>query len=51
MKKLGEGNNIIPIHCGCPVFPLASFTVALVGKNIEKCDIQFVAATFAPPFL
>ena len=33
------------------MFPLANFTVALVGTNIEKCDMQFVTATFAPLYL
>ena len=33
------------------MFPLASFTLALVGKSIEKCDMQFMTATFDPPHL
>ena len=44
-------HKIIPIPLACPVFPLANFTVALVGTNIEKCDMQFVTATFTPPYL
>ena len=33
------------------MFPLDSFTVALVVTNIEKCDIQFVTEKPAPPYL
>ena len=51
MLQLGKGYKIIPIHWAYPVFPLDSFTVALIGTNIEKCDMQFVTATFAPPYL
>ena len=41
----------IPITWACTVFPLYSFTVALVKTNIEKCDMQFVTATFASQYL
>ena len=51
MEQLGKRHKIIPIPWAYPVFPLAHFTVALVGTNIEKCDMQFVTATFAPPSL
>ena len=51
MEHLGKRHKIIPITWERAVFPLASFTVALVGTNIEKCGIQFVTATFdIPPF-
>ena len=33
------------------MFPLADFTVALVGENIEKCDMQFATETFPPQCL
>ena len=51
MEKLGKQHKMIPIPWACPVFPLDSFTVDLVGKNIEKSDMQFVTATFAPTYL
>ena len=51
MEQLVKRHEIIPIHWACRVFPLANFTVALVGTNIEKCDIQFLAATFDSPSL
>ena len=51
MAQLGKGHKMIPITWACPVFPLSSFTVAFFGANIEKCDIQFVTAIFAPPYL
>ena len=51
MLQLGKRRKIILIPWVCPVFPLASFTVALVGENIENCDMQFVTAKFAPPYL
>ena len=51
MEQLGKRHKIIPIPWACPVFPLANFTVALVETNIEKCNMQFVTATFAPPYL
>ena len=51
MQKLVEQHKTILINCSCPVFPLANLTVKLVGTNIEKCDIQFVTATFAVPYL
>ena len=48
MEHIGKRHKIIPIPWACLVFPLASFTVDLVGTNIEKCDMKFVTATFAP---
>ena len=48
MEQLGKRHKIIPIPWVCPMFPLASFSVALVGTNIEKCDIQFVTVTLSP---
>ena len=51
MEQLGKLHKKVPIILACPVFPLSSFIVALVGKNIEKCDMQFLAATFSPPSL
>ena len=46
MEQLGNKHKIIPITWECPVFPLSSFTTALVGTNIENCDMQFLTATF-----
>ena len=51
MEQLLKLHKIIPITWEFPVFPLANSTVSLVGKNIEKCDIQFVTTTFAPSYL
>ena len=51
MEQLGNQHKIIPIPWACPVFKLASFTVALVGTNIEKCDMKFVTETFSPTYL
>ena len=51
MEQLGKQHKIIPIPWAFTVFPFTNFTVALVGTNIEKCDMQFVTATFAPPYL
>ena len=51
MEQLGKCLNITPIPWEYTMFPLASFTVALVGTNIEKCDMQFVTATFASTYL
>ena len=51
MGKLVRQHKIIPITRECAVFTLTIFTVALVGKNIEKYDMQFVTATFSPPYL
>ena len=36
IEQLGKRHKIIPIPWACPVFPLANFTVSLVGTNIEK---------------
>ena len=46
IEQLGKRHGIIPITWACPVFLLANFTVALVGINMKKCDMQFVTATF-----
>ena len=51
MEQLGNQYKIIPIPWACPVFPLSSFIVAMVGADMEKCDMQFVIVTFDPPFL
>ena len=51
MEQLGRQHKIIPIPWACHMFPLSSFTVALVGTNIEKCDMKFVTVTFTPPYL
>ena len=51
MGQLVKRHKIISIPWACPVFPLAIYTVALVGTNMEKCDMQFVTATFDPPYL
>ena len=51
MEQLGKRDKIIPIPWACPVFPLASFTLALVGTNIEKRDMKFVTEKFSPPSL
>ena len=48
MEYLVKLYKKIPTSWACPVFLLASFKVALVGKNIENCDMQFVTATFDP---
>ena len=50
MEKLVKQHTIIPITWACPMFTLANLTVALVGTNIEKWDMQFVTETFAPPY-
>ena len=51
IEQLGKRHGIIPITWACPVFPLASFIVALVGINMENCDMQFLTPTFAFPYL
>ena len=51
MEQLGKQHKIISIPWEFTVFPLANFTVSLVGKNKEKCDMQFVTATLAPTSL
>ena len=48
IEQLGKRHKIIPIPWACPMFPSANFTVALVGTNIGKYDMQSVTATFAP---
>ena len=49
MEQLEKWHNIIPITWSCTMFLLASFTVALIGTNIEKCEMKFVTAKFALP--
>ena len=51
MENVGKRHIINPIPWVHPVFPLENFTVDLVGTNIEKCDMQFMTAKFAPPSL
>ena len=51
IQKLRKRHKIMPIPWGCPVFTLANFTVFLDGTNIEKCNMQFVTAKFAPLYL
>ena len=51
MEQLERRRKIIPIPWERRVFPLASFTVALVEKNVEKCEMQFVTEASAPPYL
>ena len=51
MGQLGKLPKTIPIPWACLVFPFANFILALVGTNIEKCDMQFVSLTFYPTYL
>ena len=51
LEPLVKMHKIIPIPWACHMFPLASFTVALVEPNIEKCDMRFVTVTLSPPYL
>ena len=51
MEQLENPHKIIPIPWAYHVFPLASSTVALVGTDIDKRDMKFVTAKFAPPSL
>ena len=51
MGQVGKRHKIIPITRACPWFPLANFTVDLVGENIEKCDMQSLTEKFNPPYL
>ena len=51
MEQLGNPHKIIPIPWACHVFLLASSTVDLVGTDIEKRDMKFVTAKFAPSSL
>ena len=48
MGKLVKQHKITPIPWACPVCPLANFMLALVGMNIEKCDMQFVTSNNGP---
>ena len=50
MGQLFKCYKIITIPWLYPMFPLADFTLTLVGTNIEKCDIQFSTPTFSPPY-
>ena len=40
-----------PNYLGMSHVSISQLLVSLVGTNIEKCDIQFVTSTFAPPYL
>ena len=51
MEKLLKRYKKIPTNWACTVFPLSSFTVVLIGTNLEKCDMQFATAAFAPQYL
>ena len=51
MVHFVKQHKIIPIPWACPMFPLANFTLDLVGTNIEKCDMQFLNPTLSPPYL
>ena len=51
MEQLLKQHKIISINWACPMFPLASFKVDLVGGEIDKCDMQFLTATPYPLYL
>ena len=51
MGQIVKQHKIIPISWACTMFLLANLTLALVGVNMEKCDIQFVTQTLAHPYL
>ena len=51
MQQLLKQHKIISIPWVCPMFQLSNFALALVVTNIEKCYMQFLTATFAPPYL
>ena len=51
MGYLWKLHIVIPINWVCTVFTLANLTMALVGMTIEKCDMQCVTETLAPPSL
>ena len=51
MVQTGKLHKIIPIYWECTMFPLEIFTSALVGINIEKCDMQYVNPIFFPKYL
>ena len=51
MGQFVKLHKTTPINWACTVFPLDNFTVDLVRTNIEKCDMQFATAIFAPPSL
>ena len=51
MEQLEKRNKITPITWACPMFPLANFTVDLVGTDIENCDMKFVTEAFSPTSL
>ena len=42
---------MFPINWPCTMFPLASFVLAWVGKNVETYDIQFLTPTSDPQYL
>ena len=51
MGQVVKLHKIIPILWACPMFPFANFALDLVCMNIEKFDMKFVTAAFAPPYL
>ena len=51
MRQLVKQHKIISIPQACPMFSLVNFTVALVGTNIEKCEMKFVIEKISPPYL
>ena len=51
MGQLEKQHKTIPIPWACHVFPLVNFTLALVGMNIEKCDMQFLTHKLDPTYL
>ena len=51
MGQLLKHHKRIPNAWACTVFLLDNLKVDLVGMNIEKCDMQFLTETFAPPYL
>ena len=42
MVKLVKRRKIIPIPWACPVFPVANFTLDLVGINTKNREIIFL---------
>ena len=51
MGQLVKQHKIILIVWAYPVFILTNFTLALVGTNLENCDMQFVKEIFSPTYL
>ena len=48
MEHLGKQHKVISIMWACHMFPLASFTVALVETNIENCDMKLGGELIKP---